>query len=75
MCSLAATYAAAPLDRFLIRNALAMCSNAQVKNLLLTSTNTSLLTGAQFCGKDKSLIAVAAYDSRFIAIVPVPKLA
>jgi len=32
--------------------------SVQVKNLSLVSTNTSLLTGVRFCGKDRSLIAV-----------------
>jgi hypothetical protein len=46
----------------------------QVKNLSVVSTNASLLTGCRFCGKDKTLVAVAAYDSRFLAVLPAPKL-
>jgi WD40 repeat protein len=62
-------------DSFLSAWSIPASKGAPVKNLSMVSTNSSLLTGCRFCGKDKSLVAVTAYDSRFIAVLPAPKLA
>jgi WD40 repeat protein len=61
-------------DTYLSAWSIPATKGAQVKNLSMISTNSSLLTGCRFCGKDKTLVAVTAYDSRFLAVLPVPKL-
>jgi len=47
-------------------------TNKKVTNLLCASPTHALLSGVQFCGKDKSLISVTSYDSRALTFVPIP---
>jgi len=59
-------------DSFISLWTLPTSSNKKVTNLLCVSPTHALLSGVQFCGKDKSLISVTSYDSRALTFVPIP---
>lgn len=66
--------AAVAEDSFLSLWTLPTSKTPSVTSLGLTVTNTALLTGVRYVGRSASLIAVTAYDSRFIGILPTPSL-
>jgi WD40 repeat protein len=65
---------AASEDSFISLWSLPTSTDKKVKNLLCVAPTHSLLTGVQFCGKDKSLIAATSFDSRALTFVPIPTI-